>query len=183
MNSFPYQVLIVFIVILLVLSFVIYNQKQQLATLQNYTYEQFHNPINKETSNTNTTTKKYQKYFDYDPYVQSQQNNNNITTESKEINDPLNNIAPSDVDKIEYVYMPSKLWRNEMYRAPVCYQTTAQQIVHPMFSPGTPMDVVEFTGIGSILPTFQYENDQYNNESEKQSYLDMVKKSQLYSSI
>jgi len=54
-----------------------------------------------------------------------------------------------------YVYMPNRLWRSNQYQAPVCYSNTTN-IVQPVFTNGLTSDILEFTGVGSILPTFEY---------------------------
>lgn len=62
---------------------------------------------------------------------------------------------PSIPSPYGYVYMPNRLWRSNQFRAPVCYSNTTN-IVQPVYTNGSNSDLLEFTGIGSIMPTFEY---------------------------
>jgi hypothetical protein len=62
---------------------------------------------------------------------------------------------PSIPSPYGYVYMPNRLWRSNQFRAPVCYSNTTN-IVQPVYTNGSTSDLLEFTGIGSIMPTFEY---------------------------
>lgn len=54
-----------------------------------------------------------------------------------------------------YVYMPNHLWRHNMYKPPVCQPSTST-IVQPVYVNNSTADLLEYTGVGSILSQFQY---------------------------
>lgn len=75
---------------------------------------------------------------------------------------------PSIPSPYGYVYMPNRLWRSNQFRAPVCYSNTTN-IVQPVYTNGSNSDLLEFTGIGSIMPTFEYKETP-GNLSEKEFF-------------
>ena len=82
-----------------------------------------------------------------------------------------------------YVYMPNRLWRQNMYKPPVCQPSTST-IVQPVYVNNSTSDLLEYTGVGSILPQFQYIEtpgelmekelfDKLNLESQERSESDL----------
>jgi len=78
-----------------------------------------------------------------------------LPKQPKAKNSKLPEPDPSIPSPYGYVYMPNRLWRSNQFRAPVCYSNTTN-IVQPVYTNGSSSDLLEFTGIGSIMPTFEY---------------------------
>lgn len=87
-----------------------------------------------------------------------------------------NYLPPPDPDlpsPYGYVYMPNRLWRSNQYKPPVCYSNTTN-IVQPVYTSGYSSSLLEFTGLGSILPTFEF-NENPGDLREKK-YFDSLNK-------
>lgn len=61
-----------------------------------------------------------------------------------------------DVDSpYGFVYFPNKYWKQWQQKAPVCVPTSPC-VVQPTATNGVPVDVLDYTQIGSIMPKFEY---------------------------
>tara|TARA_Y100000389_G_scaffold204765_1_gene259496 strand:- start:21873 stop:22637 length:765 start_codon:yes stop_codon:yes gene_type:complete len=58
-----------------------------------------------------------------------------------------------------FVYFPNKYWKMWHQRAPVCTPVNGACKVLPTYTEGTPVNVLDYTQIGSIMPKFEYKED------------------------
>lgn len=92
---------------------------------------------------------------------------------------PPQSPATTDYESViadQHVYMPAHLWKAASYRAPVC-ATQTTNIVQPVFTDGYTADIMEFTGVGSIMPLFQYTETPTAFNHEKKYYDRLVMES------
>ena len=61
-----------------------------------------------------------------------------------------------------FVYFPNKYWKQWHRRPPVCTPTDKCKIL-PTYTQGTPVDVLDYTQLGSIMPKFEYQEEYENS--------------------
>jgi hypothetical protein len=57
-----------------------------------------------------------------------------------------------------FVFFPNKYWKQWGEKAPVCVPTSSC-LVQPSLSSGVPVDALDYTQIGSIMPKFEYREE------------------------
>ena len=57
-----------------------------------------------------------------------------------------------------FVFFPNKYWKQWQEKAPVCVPTSPC-VVQPTATNGVPVDVLDYTQIGSIMPKFEYKEE------------------------
>ena len=57
-----------------------------------------------------------------------------------------------------FVFFPNKYWKQWQTKAPVCIPTTPCK-VQPTCTNGVPVDVLDYTQVGSIMPKFEYKEE------------------------
>ena len=80
---------------------------------------------------------------------------------------------PSILSQYGYTYMPNTLWSVPQRRPPVCI-TDSKCKVQPLFSSDKFTDIMEYTGVGTIMPNFEYKNVPTKEHPDKQKYLQKV---------
>lgn len=66
-----------------------------------------------------------------------------------------------DVDSpYGFVYFPNKYWKMWHQKAPICTPANGACKVLPTYTEGTPVNVLDYTQIGSMMPKFEY-NEEY----------------------
>jgi hypothetical protein len=58
-----------------------------------------------------------------------------------------------------FVYFPNKYWKMWHQKAPVCTPVNGACKVLPTYTEGTPVNVLDYTQIGSIMPKFEYKEE------------------------
>jgi hypothetical protein len=58
-----------------------------------------------------------------------------------------------------FVYFPNKYWKMWHQKAPVCNPVKGACKVLPTYTEGTPVNVLDYTQIGSIMPKFEYKEE------------------------
>ena len=61
-----------------------------------------------------------------------------------------------------FVYFPNKYWKQWHRKPPVCTPTDKCKIL-PTYTQGTPVDVLDYTQLGSIMPKFEYQEEYENS--------------------
>tara|TARA_B100001250_G_scaffold302493_1_gene264223 strand:+ start:1418 stop:2176 length:759 start_codon:yes stop_codon:yes gene_type:complete len=61
-----------------------------------------------------------------------------------------------------FVYFPNKYWKQWQTKAPVCTPTSKCNVL-PTYTQGTPVDVLDYTQIGSLMPKFEYQEEYEKN--------------------
>jgi hypothetical protein len=91
-------------------------------------------------------------------------NNTSIEKEQKRVNNYFYNsekhLAPDDSIDSPYgfVFFPNKYWKQWSTKPPVCVPTNPCK-VQPIPTSGVPVDVLDYTQIGSIMPKFEYKEE------------------------
>lgn len=94
---------------------------------------------NKKTESTQNTKKTQHKIPMYDEYLEPK----------PEVDSPYG-----------FVYFPNKYWKQWQQKAPVCVPTNANACkVQAIYTTGVPVDVLDYTQIGSIMPQFKYSEE------------------------
>lgn len=65
-----------------------------------------------------------------------------------------------------FVYFPNKYWSAWQKKAPVCIPAGNKCKVLPTYTQGTPVDVLDYTQIGSMMPKFNYSEEYEDTEIE-----------------
>lgn len=65
---------------------------------------------------------------------------------------------PSIDSPYGFVFFPNKYWKSWSSKAPVCVPTS-KCLVQPTATSGVPVDVLDYTQIGSIMPKFEYKEE------------------------
>tara|TARA_Y100000389_G_scaffold29265_1_gene24936 strand:+ start:6235 stop:7074 length:840 start_codon:yes stop_codon:yes gene_type:complete len=77
---------------------------------------------------------------------------------------------PSIDSPYGFVYFPNKYWAQWGYnRPPVCTPTGNKCKVLPTYTTGVPVDVLDYTQVGSMMPKFQY-SEEYEMEPTVPNY-------------
>lgn len=76
---------------------------------------------------------------------------------------------PSILAPYGFVYMPNTLWSVPQERPPVCL-SDSKCLVQPTFTSDKFADLYEYTGVGTILPTFSYKETPGVVHPDKQKY-------------
>lgn len=66
-----------------------------------------------------------------------------------------------------FVYFPNKYWKQWHQKAPVCIPAGNQCKVLPTYTQGAPVDVLDYTQVGSMMPKFTY-SEEYEEPPEFQ---------------
>ena len=61
-----------------------------------------------------------------------------------------------------FVFFPNKYWKLWHKKPPVCTPTSKCKVL-PTYTEGTPVDVLDYTQVGSIMPKFDYHEEFDNN--------------------
>ena len=61
-----------------------------------------------------------------------------------------------------FVYFPNKYWNQWHKKAPVCTPTHECKVL-PTYTQGTPVDVLDYTQLGSLMPKFEYQEEYENS--------------------
>lgn len=69
-----------------------------------------------------------------------------------------------------FVFFPNKYWKQWHQRAPVCVPTSKCKVL-PTYTSGAPVDVLDYTQIGSMMPKFSYA-EEYDFEKDCATYED-----------
>lgn len=80
---------------------------------------------------------------------------------------------PQILSPYGFVYMPNTLWSVPQKRPPVCI-TDSKCAVQPTFSSSKFADVYEYTGVGTIMPNFEYKEKPTSSHPDKEKYLQKV---------
>jgi len=80
---------------------------------------------------------------------------------------------PKILSQYGYTYMPNTLWSVPQKRPPVCI-TDSKCKVQPLFSSDKFTDIMEYTGVGTIMPHFEYKNVPQKENPDKQKYMQKV---------
>jgi hypothetical protein len=62
---------------------------------------------------------------------------------------------PAILSPYGFTFMPNTLWSVPQQRPPVCAKTNKCEVC-PVFTSGVPVDALTYTGVGSIMPSFNY---------------------------
>tara|TARA_Y100000389_G_C17468588_1_gene528073 strand:+ start:3871 stop:4620 length:750 start_codon:yes stop_codon:yes gene_type:complete len=57
-----------------------------------------------------------------------------------------------------FVYFPNKYWKQWHQKAPICTPTSKCKVL-PTYTHGAPVDVLDYTQIGSMMPKFEYKEE------------------------
>ena len=57
-----------------------------------------------------------------------------------------------------FVFFPNKYWKQWQTKAPVCVPTSPCK-VQPTCTNGVPVDVLDYTQVGSMMPKFEYKEE------------------------
>ena len=57
-----------------------------------------------------------------------------------------------------FVYFPNKYWKEWQRKLPVCTPTSKCKVL-PTYTQGAPVDVLDYTQVGSIMPKFKYSEE------------------------
>lgn len=63
-----------------------------------------------------------------------------------------------------FVFFPNKYWKEWHQKAPVCIPTSKCKVL-PTYTEGTPVDVLDYTQVGSMMPKFSYSEEYDFQES------------------
>ena len=64
-----------------------------------------------------------------------------------------------DVDSpYGFVFFPNKYWKQWQRKPPVCTPTSKCKVL-PTYTQGTPVDVLDYTQVGSMMPKFEYHEE------------------------
>jgi|UniRef100_A0A6C0AVM3 hypothetical protein len=61
-----------------------------------------------------------------------------------------------------FVYFPNKYWNQWHKKPPVCTPTDKCKVI-PTYTQGTPVDVLDYTQLGSLMPKFEYQEEYENS--------------------
>lgn len=86
---------------------------------------------------------------------------------------------PSILAPYGFVYMPNTLWSVPQRRPPVCLKENSCQVQPVMLgNPYSPL--FEYTGSGSIMPTFMYRETPDKTPGDKQKYLQLLSERKVW---
>ena len=66
-----------------------------------------------------------------------------------------------------FVFFPNKYWKQWHQKAPVCIPAGNKCKVLPTYTQGAPVDVLDYTQVGSMMPKFHY-SEEYEEPPEFQ---------------
>ena len=128
-------------------------------------------------SNIKDSFKKGDSVMEYTDMEAEKDYKNNILQEAPQENTPVGNgfIKGDNSNKVGrpgYSFLNPDLWNVPQQRAPVCHQTQEMERKNNSLDPagfvfGGPSNVMEFHGVGSIMPKFQYKEDTKEVEEPK----------------
>lgn len=139
-----------------------------------------------ETSQEILINRERQKQFNYSQ--KDKKNKQSLTEEDikpkttkskKEENKWFDEPDPSILAPYGFVYIPNTLWSVPQQRPPVCITDSKCQ-AQPLYIGEKYADISEYTGVGTILPNFQYKETPSKLHPDKQKFLQELSKKKRY---
>ena len=116
-------------------------------------------PVVKYTNSKDSTKKTHCPKNKLEEEIESRHEKEIAKINNSEMFDDSELKPKPDVDSpYGFVYFPNKYWKQWHQKAPVCIPTSKCKVL-PTYTQGTPVDVLDYTQIGSMMPRFSYSEE------------------------